>query len=308
MSQIVVQESSGRRPKSERAIWGAILFVWFVAICYVPDPRPLGAPEWSVNAMQSLLGLSEPAARAVATIVLRGIGFGVVGILAALFFSSVRLRWAVPAVLIAAPLLCLASQWINYGYFPIRPQIQLAVSSTVLGGLAGLSFRRSRIAMVAMIALGAALFLWGGSTGITDELDVAARATGLHVLENADDIPRGDEGFAKILQLAFAFAEDNSHASDAVLPNQAAIVALGVILGEERVAKVAKRPIDLGLQREFASIRNRITLRGRKDLARHFWVSAALTILSDESRSMTVGIGKELMDATLEARDFRSLT
>ncbi len=128
------------------------------------------------------------------------------------------------------------------------------------------------------------------------------------VLENADDIPRGDEGFAKILQLAFAFAEDNSHASDAVLPNQAAIVALGVILGEERVAKVAKRPIDLGRQSEFASIRNRITLRGRKDLARHFWVSAALTILSDESRSMTVGIGKELMDATLEARDFRSLT
>ena len=39
-------------------------------------------------------------------------------------------------------------------------------------------------------------------------------------------------------------------------------------------------------------------MRGRNDLARHFWVSAALTILADESRSMTVGITKELMDAT----------
>ena len=37
---------------------------------------------------------------------------------------------------------------------------------------------------------------------------------------------------------------------------------------------------------------------GRNDLARHFWVSAALAILSDEKRSMTVGIAKEMMDAT----------
>ena len=42
----------------------------------------------------------------------------------------------------------------------------------------------------------------------------------------------------------------------------------------------------------------RISIRGRNDLARHFWVSASLAILSDESRSMDVGITKELMDAT----------
>jgi hypothetical protein len=83
-----------------------------------------------------------------------------------------------------------------------------------------------------------------------------------------------------------------------VLPNKAAILALGVILGEERVAEVAKRKIDLSRKGEIEAIRNRITLRGRNDLARHFWVSAALSVLSDESRSMTVGIGKEMMDAT----------
>ena len=37
---------------------------------------------------------------------------------------------------------------------------------------------------------------------------------------------------------------------------------------------------------------------GRNDLSRHFWVSAALVILFDENRSMTVRIGKEMMDAT----------
>jgi uncharacterized protein YfiM (DUF2279 family) len=216
----------------------------------------------------------------------------------ALSLSSVRLRWAAPIALITAPLLGVASQWINYGYFPIDAQIQLSVASTVLGTLAGLSLRRSQIPLIALIVLGAGLFVWGSSTGITDELDVAARATGLHVLKNSDDVPAGDEGFASLLHLAFTFAEDNSHGTDAVLPNEAAILALGVILGEERVAEVAGRPIDLGRLDEFTSLRSRITLRGRNDLARHFWVSAALAVLSDESRSMTVGIGKEMMDAT----------
>ena len=298
MSEIVTQPSSGRRSKSERAIWGAILLFWCVALIFVPDPRPLGAPEWSVDLIRSLLGLSEPGARAVATIALRGMGLGLIGILVALLLSSVRMLWAGPAVLITAPLLGLATQWINYGYFPILPQIQLGVASTMLGALAGLSLRRSRTALIALIIFAAALFAWGGATGITDELDIAARATGLHVLEHADEIPAGDEGFEKLLDLAFTFAENNSHRSDAVLPNQAAILALGVILGEQRVAEVAGRSIDLGRLDEFAALRNRVTLRGRNDLARHFWVSAALAILSDESRSMTVGIGKEMMDAT----------
>ena len=39
-------------------------------------------------------------------------------------------------------------------------------------------------------------------------------------------------------------------------------------------------------------------MRGRNDLARHFWVSAGLVIVADEDRAMTIGIGKELMDST----------
>ncbi|MEM9659654.1 MAG: hypothetical protein AAF961_14940, partial [Planctomycetota bacterium] len=292
------QPSSGLRPKSERAIWGVILLAWFVALCVVPDPRPLGAPEWSVGAMQSLLGLSEPAARAVATITLRGIGLGLLSVLTALFLSSAPLKWAAPIALITAITLGVASQWINYGYFPIAMQIQLGVVSASFGTLIGLAMRRSRIALIALIVFGVGLFAWGSSTGITDELDVAARTTGLHVLNRSNKVPDGDDGFASLLRLAFTFAEDNSHGTDAVLPNKAAIVALGVILGEERVAEVAGRPIDREYLADFATLRNRITLRGRNDLARHFWVSAALAILSDQSLSMTVGIGKELMDAT----------
>lgn len=144
----------------------------------------------------------------------------------------------------------------------------------------------------------AVFYVWGTSTGISDDLAEDARLTGEYLLANAASIPDGDEGFVRLCELAFMFAKDNSHGTNAVNPNKVAIIALGVILGEERVAKIAKRPINLQHIEESNALRRRITLRGRNDLVRHFWASAALVILSDEHRSMTVGIGKELMDAT----------
>jgi len=298
MNEPSTPHSTVRRLDPVSLTWGTVLLVWFVALCVVPDPRPLGAREWAVSGVRSLIGLSEPAARAAATIALRGAGLGMIGVLLSLAFKRVRLQWAAPLVLVAAPLLAVAAQWINYGYFPIAPQLRFGVAGAILGALAGLALRRSRTALAALLILAVGLFAWGTSTGVPDDLYEAARATGLHVLANAEDIPDGDDGFAGLLHAAFTFAEDNSHGTDPVQPNKAAILALGVILGEERVARAAKRQVHLDRNQEIAALRNRVTLRGRQDLSRHFWVSAALAVLSDENRSMTVGITKELMDAT----------
>jgi uncharacterized protein YfiM (DUF2279 family) len=276
----------------------ALLLAWFLAISWLPDPRPLSAPDWSVRATQALLGLSEPAARAVSTMVLRGIGFALIGILVALLSGRWRLRWAAPAVLLASPLLAVASQWINFGYFPLRGQVQLSVATAIMGALLGLALRRRALALGALVAFATAVFVWGSSTNVCDDLDAAARFTGDHVLASAEDAPAGDAGFDTLLRAAFAFAEDNSHGTDAVFPSRAAVLALSVILGEERVAEVARRPIDLGRVEEIRRLRDRITLRGRKDLAQHFWVSAGLAIVTDEHRALTIGIGKELMDST----------
>jgi hypothetical protein len=283
--------------KSVMLAWGIILAAWFLVICFVPDPRPLGAPDWSVKMICSATGLSEPAARAVSAIGLRAIGMGLVGVLLALFLGQVRMKFAAPMAIVGSGILCVASQWINYGYFPIPSQVQLAWVSAILGALLGLAFRRSLVALIAFVVVAGGLFLWGTSTGISDDLYQSARMTALHILENADEIKDGDEGFAQLLSEAFKFAEDNSHRTNAIEPNKAAILALGVILGEERVARVAKRPIKLDRKGEFDAIRSRISVEGRHDLVRHFWVSAALTVLSDEGRTMTVGITKELMDS-----------
>ena len=290
--------------KHDPFIWTVLLLAWFLLISLLPDPRPLGAPDWAVNMMRSLGGFSDPTARAVATIVLRASGIVVLGILASLVLLNFRVSIAAPVAFIGAVVLAIGSMWINYGYFPITMQIQLAIISSIVGALVGMVLRRSKISLAVLIVFLVGLFAWGTSTGISNDLDRAARATGLHLLESADDIPNADEGFKEILRRAFQFAADNADGTNAIEQNKAAILALGVILGEEHVASVAGREIDGGRRKEIAKLDQRISIRGRTDLSRHFWLSAALTVLSDQSRSMDVGITKELMDATAGGSGF----
>lgn len=279
-------------------IWAAALFLWFVALCLLPDPRPFGAPERSVRALRSALSLSEPTARAAATFVLRGVGVGMIGVLLAMSLQRLPLRSAAPLMLVATPIVAVVAKWINFGYLPVWLQLYFIVIVAVFGALAGLSLRRSRIALTTLVGLCVALFAWGASTGIPDDLDEAARVTGLYLLENAQDVSQGDDAFAQLLEKAFAYVEDNSHGTDAVLPNQAAILALGVILGDDRVARIGRRELDSGRREQRAALRRRVTIHGRNDLSMHFWVSAALTVLSDERRALTVGLVKELKDST----------
>ena len=88
VTPIVVQTSSGRRTQSEGAVWGIILLLWILALCFVPDPRPLAAPEEIVKATRSLLSITEPAARVVSAIMLRAVGFGLIGVFTAMAFRK----------------------------------------------------------------------------------------------------------------------------------------------------------------------------------------------------------------------------
>jgi hypothetical protein len=279
-------------------IAGIALAAWLVMLCVLPDPRPLGAPEWTVQLAQRLTGIAEPRARFVATTLLRGAGVGLIGVLLAVALSGWKSRAAVPAVLVGAPLLALVAKWINFGGLPIWPQLLFILLVAFLGGLAGLALRRNWAALGTLAVLIGGLSAWASATGVCDDLYDAWKGTALHVLDAAADVPDGDEGFLRLLEIAFAYAEDNSHGTDAVLPNRAAILALGKILGDDNVARVGGRDLDLGPPDARLALRRRILLGGRGDLSQHFWVSAALAALADESRSLAVGLSKEEMDST----------
>jgi len=277
---------------------GVALVAWLVMLCVLPDPRPLGAPEWTVKLVQRAIGIAEPRARFVATTLLRGAGVGLIGVLLAIALSTWKSRAAVPTLLVVSPLLALIAKRINFGAMPIWPQMVFILIVAFFGALLGLALRRNWAALGTLAVLVGGLTAWGASTGVCDDLYEAWQGTARHVLDAAADVPDGDEGFLRLLEIAFAYAEDNSHGTDAVLPNRAAILALGKILGDDNVARVGGRDLDLGPPEDRIALRRRILLGGRGDLSQHFWVSAALAALADESRSLAVGLSKEEMDST----------
>ena len=292
--------SLGLPAPGSRTAWigGLALAAWLVLLCTVPDPRPLAAPEWAVRLAGRVAGLADPAARFAATVLLRGAGVGLVGVLLAVALSGRNSPAALAAVLVGAPLLAVAAKRVNFGAMPLGPQLVFIAGVAFLGGLAGLALRRHWAALAGLVVLTCGVAAWGLSTGVPNDLYAAWQATARHVLAAADDAPDGDEGFLRLLHVAFAYAEDNSHGTDAVLPNRAAILALGKILGDDNVARVGGRDLDLGPTEERNALRHRIRLGDRADLSRHFWVSAALAAIADESRSRAVGLSKEVMDST----------
>lgn len=278
-------------------MWSVLLVLWGTALCFVPNPRPHASPEWLIRSVRSVTGLTEPAARLISAFSFRSVGLCILGCLVSLAMSSLRRLVAVPVSVIAASCLAIATMWFHYGYFPVYLQLQIGVVSVLAGVLGGFVLLRNRVAIGLFFFVAVAVSVWGASIGVSDELDVATRTISQQLLQKSDQIPKGDEGFVMILREAFAAAQEHSSDEDVVFANKAAILALGGILGEDRVARVAKREVDPIYQQKKEAIRNRITLRGRNDLSRHFWVSASLVVMSNESNSRTVGIAKEMMDS-----------
>jgi len=88
--------------------------------------------------------------------------------------------------------------------------------------------------------------------------------------------------------------EQSETPQDAVLHNKAVILALAVYVGHHRVGTLVG---DIQPNAEKAlKPRRGAVLHNRNDLARHFIISAALELLSEEGMSLAIGEFKELMD------------
>lgn len=118
-----------------------------------------------------------------------------------------------------------------------------------------------------------------------------------HLVDAVGDLPAGDNRFEGLLRQAFELAGRRSTSGTAVDENRAAIVALGILVGESRVRRIAGFAADERLPRFKDAQTRRVTLQGRHDLARHFFVSAALAVLAGQELSHAVGLLKEQLDA-----------
>lgn len=101
----------------------------------------------------------------------------------------------------------------------------------------------------------------------------------------------------EFVRLTMKRAQQKSTQETAVTHNRAAILALAIFIGHHRVANfVGDVQPDADKALRPASLPE---LRGRNDLARHFLISAALKVLSEQGVTLAIGEFKELMDRAM---------
>src|SRR6185369_17651347 len=119
-------------------------------------------------------------------------------------------------------------------------------------------------------------------------------------------LPIGDARFGALLQSAFVPlpAGATREQEQAVQHNRAAILALGIALGHERLARFVGMDPKGGSVLAGIALRTGTTLRGREDWARHYCLSAALAVVESPFMSDAGGIIKEELDALARGSGF----
>jgi hypothetical protein len=170
-----------------------------------------------------------------------------------------------------------------------RPVLAGVESLEIGPGRATLVYRRMEIPPGLV-----ASFIWG--TGSNEEMRLTVRSHVERLLEAAPRLPRGEPRLGAAVEVAFAHARERSATSPPVLENRAALLALGILLGHRRLEDFVGQVVDERDWRRAAPLA-RTTLRGRDDWTKHFFVSAALTVLSAQAPSDAIGLFKEELDA-----------
>ena len=100
------------------------------------------------------------------------------------------------------------------------------------------------------------------------------------------------------MQEAFRLAVERTQAgSEPQLENRAAILALTILLGREGVEQFVGNVLEPADRKQLPSLMGRATLRGRSDWPRHFLVSAAMKLVSNDATGDSVGVFKEHIDS-----------
>ncbi|AXR05346.1 hypothetical protein [Salinimonas sediminis] len=100
--------------------------------------------------------------------------------------------------------------------------------------------------------------------------------------------------FHLYLRQIMARAREQSNQDNVLMHNKAAVLALSIFIGHHRIANFVgdvQPDIEHALKPAAPPL-----LRGRNDLAKHFIISAALKMLSEQDVTFAIGEFKELMD------------
>jgi len=140
--------------------------------------------------------------------------------------------------------------------------------------------------------------------GANPDIAEATKAHVVYLVSVGRQLPQGDARFGAFVQAAFGFAQSRTADGNAQAENRAAICALGVLLGHRHIERLLGVVTDAKLRRQARRNVRNVTLRGRTDWTKHFWVSAALALMSSEAASDAIGLLKEELDADFRGSGF----
>lgn len=293
----------GTRVSHPRAKWVA---AGVVLLALLIVPAPLLPPHRFAEFVQSVTGVGWKAAYFLAALGLQ-IGFyGAVGMLATFFVergATARKRLLQIAILpVVVVGVAFVIRCVKAGHLPIWVNAVIPISACLVGAALGLGlfYRRWKLTLgvaVAVIALAA----WGLLGSASAPLRQATTDCLHRLVEAGPVLPAGDARFGALLQTAFASPPGGA---DPMLQNRAAILALGIAVGHERLARSVGLERDDALVRQAVALRSGTTLRTREDWSRHYCLSAALAILEHPLISDAGGLMKEQLDALTHGSGF----
>lgn len=278
-------------------LWVLVIITLALALFPAPLLPPHGIAEWIMAAAGSHWRVSY----ILAVVGIRAVFYGALGVVAALGFGAAKRTYGRIVQILLVPFaiitLGLVIRSLKVGHLPAGVQLVVPAVSCLLGAWIGLAarYRRVQVTLTAMTAL-LGLTLWSLLGGLPSSVASASGEHLQHLIVEASTPSGGDGRFALLVVSAFAKARHNSDGADAVLQNRAAILALGIALGHEKIAALAGLGRDADLIRRASATRGNATLRGREDWARHYLVSAALTVLENPFFSDSTGLAKEVLD------------
>ncbi len=265
-------------------------------------PAPLLPPHRFAEAIQSMLGVSWKAAYLFAAILLQAVFFGAIGIMSAFVVkraSTLRRRVlqviVVPVVIIFVALIIRS---LKMGHLPVWINAAIPIVACMLGvwlGL-GLVYKRGKVIFFILLAVIGSSF-WFLAEGPDAALSRATENHLKRLVASGAAIPPGEERFGALLKIAFAPDSAALAEKDAVQHDRAAILALGIALGDESLAKFVGLDLENELMQQVVLLREGTVFRGRPDWPRHFCLSAALAVLEHPLVSDAGGLMKEQLDA-----------
>jgi hypothetical protein len=272
-------------------------------------PAPILPPHKLAEFIQSTFNVSWKSSYFVAAVGLQGVFWCSIGILGAFVVSrkdSVKgrlLQMVIIPILIV--IVAMIIRLVKLGHPPIWINAVVPITGCIVGVWLGLGFMYRRgVLVVLFIVIVAAVTLWNLSGGHDAELTSATAKTLRRLVAQGSNIPAGEDRFIALYQIAFAPYSDDSINISPLQQNRAAILALGIALGDETLAKFVGLNRRSKLMRQAALLRKGTTLRGRGDWSQHFTVSGALAVLEDPLLSDAGGLMKEQLDALAKGSGF----